>query len=120
MLNEPIERIQITGLYDTTKKEDAVKPPAGALPIAVAIARPLWLDPTIVIGTSSGENVAEGNMPFGCGGTCGYSWRVPTDLKIKGEKETFTAVVTYDTLDLYGKAEFTHPIVMEALPAEKK
>jgi hypothetical protein len=45
---------------------------------------------------------------------------VPTDLKISGDKETFTAVVTYDTLDLYGKAEFTHPIVIEALPAEKQ
>jgi hypothetical protein len=39
---------------------------------------------------------------------------------VAGDKETFTAVVTYDTLDLYGKAEFTHPIVMEALPAVKK
>lgn len=45
---------------------------------------------------------------------------MPKDLKITGNKETFTAVVTYDTRDLYGKAEFTHPIVIEALPAEKK
>jgi hypothetical protein len=43
---------------------------------------------------------------------------VPNDLKINGSKETFTAVVSYDTLDLYGKAEFAHPIVIEALPAK--
>jgi len=38
---------------------------------------------------------------------------VPKDLKLSGPKETFTATVTYDTLDLYGKVETTVPIVLE-------
>ena len=37
---------------------------------------------------------------------------MPKDLKLSGPKETFTAVITYDTLDLYGKVEITRPIVM--------
>ena len=39
---------------------------------------------------------------------------MPKDLKLSGAKETFTATVTYDTLDLYGKVETTMPIVVEA------
>jgi hypothetical protein len=30
---------------------------------------------------------------------------VPKDLKLAGKSETFTATVTYDTLELYGKVE---------------
>lgn len=63
MLNEPYERIQITGLYDATKKEDAAKPPAGDQ--KVTVARPVRLDPTIAIRNASGAVVAEGKMPFG-------------------------------------------------------
>jgi hypothetical protein len=30
---------------------------------------------------------------------------VPKDLKLAGDRETFTATVTYETLELYGKVE---------------
>jgi hypothetical protein len=39
---------------------------------------------------------------------------VPKDLKLSGPKETFTATVSYDTLDLYGKVDASVPIVLEA------
>jgi hypothetical protein len=32
---------------------------------------------------------------------------------VSGDKETFVATITYDTLDLYGKMEATVPIVVE-------
>ena len=63
MLNEPYERIQITGLYDTTKKEGETKIRVGDQTISQA--RPVRLDPTIVIRNSTGKIVAEGTMPFG-------------------------------------------------------
>ena len=37
---------------------------------------------------------------------------MPSDLKLSDKKETFTAVLTYDTLDLYGKVEASLPIVI--------
>ncbi|NQU23193.1 MAG: hypothetical protein HQ567_18090 [Candidatus Nealsonbacteria bacterium] len=43
-------------------------------------------------------------------------WQVPKDLEISGEKETFTATLTCDTRDLYGKIEASREIVIEALP----
>jgi hypothetical protein len=41
---------------------------------------------------------------------------VPKDLKVSGEKETFVATLTYDTLDLYGKMEATVQLVVEKQP----
>ncbi len=31
-----------------------------------------------------------------------YSWRVPEDLKLDGDQETFTIQVIYETYELYG------------------
>jgi len=39
---------------------------------------------------------------------------VPKDLKVSGQKETFVATLTYNTLDLYGKMDATVPIVIQA------
>lgn len=63
------------------------------------------LQPKVVIKRSSGEIVAEGDMPFGWNGMCAYSWRVPEDLEIVDDEETFTIRVIYDTRELYGKVE---------------
>jgi hypothetical protein len=41
---------------------------------------------------------------------------VPKDLKISGEKETYVATITYDTLDLYGKMEATVKLAFEKQP----
>ena len=41
-----------------------------------------------------------------------YSWRVPKDLAISGDRETFTVTVTCDTKDLYGKIETSRKIVL--------
>jgi len=60
------------------------------------------LDPKVTITRANGEIVAQGVMPFGSDGTRGYSWRVPNDLTLNGNGETFTITVTYDTRDLYG------------------
>ena len=38
---------------------------------------------------------------------------MPTDLKLADDKETVTADVTYDTLDLYGKFSGSWKIVVE-------
>ena len=40
------------------------------------------------------------------------SWRVPKDLAIFGDRETFTITVACDTKDLYGKIETTRKIVL--------
>jgi hypothetical protein len=45
-------------------------------------------------------------------GTCGYTWRVPDDLKINGSEEEFTATVTYDTQKLYGKVSAARKITI--------
>ena len=51
MLTEPWQGIQITGLWDTTKKDGT-----GSI---------TSLDPNIAIRNSTGETVSEGKMPFG-------------------------------------------------------
>ena len=38
-------------------------------------------------------------------------------MKLAGEKEAFTAQVTYDTQELYGKVEASWKIVVEPAPA---
>jgi hypothetical protein len=43
-----------------------------------------------------------------------YSWRVPEDLAISADRETFTATLTCDTKDLYGKIETSGKIVLTA------
>lgn len=60
------------------------------------------LEPKIAIARANGQIVAEGVMSLGVGGVCGYSWQVPTDLPLDGDRETFTLAVTYDTRELYG------------------
>jgi hypothetical protein len=48
---------------------------------------------------------------------------VPNDIELSGSKETFTAMLTSHSLDLYGKVEATVPIVIESAetpPTEKQ
>ncbi len=70
------------------------------------------LEPKVLITRTNGEKVAEGMMPFGRAGIHGYSWPVPTDLKLNGNEETFNVQVRYDTLELYGKATATRQFVI--------
>jgi hypothetical protein len=44
---------------------------------------------------------------------------VPRDLKLTGDEETFTATVTFDTKDLFGKFDATGKIKLKN-PQEKK
>jgi hypothetical protein len=44
---------------------------------------------------------------------------VPKDLKLSGNEETFTATVSYDTKDLFGKFDATCEIKLK-MPEEKK
>ena len=48
-----------------------------------------------------------------------YSWRVPRDLRLAGDKETFTATVTFDTKHLFGKCNAICRIKLKN-PPEKK
>ena len=43
---------------------------------------------------------------------CAYSWRVPEDLKLAGEKEVLTITVDYDTQKLYGKVRASRKITI--------
>ncbi len=70
------------------------------------------LQPKVLITRANGEKVAEGVMPFGRAGTYEYSWRVPADLTLDGNEETFNVQVQYDTLELYGKVTATRQIVI--------
>ena len=45
-------------------------------------------------------------------GTCGYTWRVPTDMEITGDEEELTVTVTYDTQKLYGKVSAQRKIII--------
>lgn len=63
MLTEPWQNLQITGLYDTTRKEREMKYQIEGREVVVPqYAR---LDPTIAIKNAAGKTVAEGTMPFG-------------------------------------------------------
>jgi hypothetical protein len=46
-------------------------------------------------------------------------WQVPKDLKLSGEEETFTATITFDTKELFGKFDATCEIKLKN-PEEKK
>jgi hypothetical protein len=63
MLTEPWQGLQITGLWDTTRKEKVVtyRLEGGE----VTVPQYTRLDPTIAIKNSAGEVVSEGKMPFG-------------------------------------------------------
>ena len=39
---------------------------------------------------------------------------MPSDLKPAGNRETFTATLTYDTLELYGEVKASYEIVVAA------
>lgn len=63
MLTEPWQNLQITGLYDMTRKERETKYQIEGREVVVPqYAR---LDPTIAIKNAAGKTVAEGTMPFG-------------------------------------------------------
>jgi len=70
------------------------------------------LEPKALITRADGEKVAEGVMPFGRDGTCGCSWRVPNDLKLNCNEETFNVQVQYDTQELYGEVTATRQCVI--------
>jgi len=70
------------------------------------------LEPKVLITRANGEKVTEGMMPFGRAGTHEYSWRVPADLTLDGNEETFNVQVQYDTLELYGKVTATRQFVI--------
>jgi len=70
------------------------------------------LEPKVLITRANGEKVAEGVMHFGRDGTCGYSWRVPNDLKLNGNEETFNVQVQHDMLELYGTVTATRQFVI--------
>jgi len=72
----------------------------------------MFLEAKVLITHADGEKVAEGVMPFGRSGIHGYSWQVPTDLKLNGNEETFNVQVRYDTLELYGKVTATRQFVI--------
>jgi hypothetical protein len=44
---------------------------------------------------------------------------VPKDLKLSGDEETFTATVTFDTKDLFGKFDATREIKLKKLEEKK-
>lgn len=56
------------------------------------------LNSGVTIYRANGEMVAGDVIPLGRE----YSWRVPEDLKLDGDQETFTIQVTYETHELYG------------------
>jgi len=63
MLTEPWQNLQITGLWDTTRKEREMRYQYEGREVVVPqYAR---LDPTIAIKNAAGKIVAEGTMPFG-------------------------------------------------------
>ena len=64
MLNEPWQKIQITGLWNVTEKKGTANfgTADGRVVSAPQFAQ---LDPTITIRNSTGEEVTSGKMPFG-------------------------------------------------------
>ncbi len=70
------------------------------------------IKPRVFITRADGQKVAEGAMPFGWDGTCGYSWRVPDKIKINGSQEIFNVKVKFDTKQLYGKVTATRKFVI--------
>lgn len=63
MLNEPWQKFQIIGLFDTTQQKGTSRYMVdGSL---TTIPQYAQLDPTIVIRNASGKEVATGKMPFG-------------------------------------------------------
>jgi hypothetical protein len=63
MLTEPWQGLQITGLWDTTRKQGETRYRMEGREVTVPqYAR---LDPTIAIKNAAGEVVSEGKMPFG-------------------------------------------------------
>ena len=45
-----------------------------------------------------------------------YSWRVPPDIELSGNEETFTVTVTYDTGPLCGTVVDSREIVVYRIP----
>jgi hypothetical protein len=110
VLTDPVLDIMIRRLQDTTqKRRETTSEPDGGLSTSYV---DVSLDPKVTIERANGEIVAEGVMPFDGGGLCRYSWRVPNDLKIDGEQETFTIEVTYDTRELYGTVKGKREIIV--------
>ena len=63
MLDEPWQGMQITGLFDTTKKTGTAKYQLEGR--NVSVPRFKQLDPTIVIRNAAGKEISSGKMPFG-------------------------------------------------------
>jgi hypothetical protein len=63
MLTEPWQGLQITGLWDTTRKQGETRYRMEGR--EVTVPQYVRLDPTIAIKNAAGEVVSEGKMPFG-------------------------------------------------------
>ncbi len=62
---------------------------------------------TVVVKNSRGDTVGQENIRGDQ-----FWWRIPKDLELSGESETFSATVTFQTHGLYGPVEATFPIVV--------
>jgi hypothetical protein len=109
-LIDPQLDIIIRYLEDTTRKQKKEYVTSGGQKRTYKYV--MSLEPKVLITRANGEKVADGVMPFGRAGNYGYSWPVPTDLKLNGNEETFNVQVQYDTLELYGTVTATRQIVI--------
>ena len=104
MIVDPEKRLVLASLNDKTKAAAQAVPRSANIRGRMA-SRFNAITPTLVIADASGKAIASSKMPFGLNGVCTFAWQVPNDLKISGDKETFTATVTYETGILFGKVE---------------
>ena len=118
MIVDPEKRLYLVSLNDKTK---TVVQSGRRLPNFRGIVPSKYaaIEPTLVITDAAGKTVASGAMRLGINGACGYSWQVPNDLQISGDKATFTATVTYETGVLFGKVEEKQAIEVVKAPVKK-
>ncbi|MHC4169186.1 MAG: hypothetical protein ACYSWQ_19720 [Planctomycetota bacterium] len=116
LVHDTLIGVSIAELEDTEQKADIRA--KGRIPTEYQMARPTEyqaiasIDHVVTITDSLGELVARGNMPFSPGDPRTYSWRVPQNLQLNGNEETFTIRVEYDTKELYGKISATRKITI--------
>lgn len=112
LLTDPVLDVMIRRLSDTGRMEKITQTrPSGR---SSTYERPKLLEPDVIITNSAGKEVSRDVLPFDGDGTCGYSWRIPKNLKLTGKEEAFTVTVVYDTLELYGKIKASRKIVITA------
>ena len=118
MIVDPEKRLYLVSLNDKTK---TVVQSGRRLPNFRGIVPSKYaaIEPTLVITDAAGKTVASGRWPWASTAPCGYSWQVPNDLQISGDKATFTATVTYETGVLFGKVEEKQAIEVVKAPVKK-